>query len=269
MNIVILANRDIASNLSLNLLLPPLSEKHRVWVFLSDAVGSNVQRPAALDELKFFEQTLFNELIFPQLDSAGRRGEWLTFNRLADLTEAPIRSMNRINSPDNLKMLASLDPDLVLSIRYGGILREAAISLPRLGVINLHSGLLPDYRGVMATFRALLAGESVIGTTLHRISDPGIDTGAIIATTEMPVRPGASYLWHVMALYPTACEKLIACVAALAAGEELTVSPQDEGGQYFSFPEAQDLDQFHERGWRLLDPADIVAITQRYTGTAT
>lgn len=269
MNIVILANRDIASNLSLNLLLPTLSEKHRVRVFLSDAVGGSVQRPAPLNELKFFEQTLFNELIFPQLDSEDRHGEWLTFNRLAEATGAPIRSMNRVNSPDNLEMLASLDPDLVLSIRYGSILREAAIAIPRLGVINLHSGLLPAYRGVMATFRALLAGEPVIGTTLHRISDPGIDTGAIIATTEMPVQPGASYLWHVMALYPSACEKLIACVAALAAGEELAVSPQAEGGQYFSFPDEQDLARFHDRGLRLVDPADIVSITRRYTGTAT
>ncbi len=266
MNIVVLANRDIASNLALNLLLPNLAANHCVWSFLSDAVGGGGQRPAPLNELKFCEQTLFNELVFPQLDSQGKRAELLTFKALGSHTMEPIDSLNRVNSPESIARLGALDADLVLSIRYGGILREAVIALPRLGVINLHSGLLPTYRGVMATFRALLAGETTLGTTLHYISDPGIDTGGIIAHTEMTVSPEHSYLWHVMGLYPPACEKLLACVAALAAGDSLSVTPQGDGGQYFSFPEAQDLAAFHDRGLRLVDAADIVSITQRYTG---
>lgn len=266
MNIVVLANRDIASNLALNLLLPSLAANHRVWAFLSDAVGGGGERPAALHDLKFCEQTLFNELVFPRVDELGKRADLCTFKALGAHTMEPIDSLNRVNSPESLARLGALDADLVLSIRYGGILREAAIALPRLGVINLHSGLLPAYRGVMASFRALLAGEPTLGTTLHYITDPGIDTGGIIAQTEMPVAPERSYLWHVMALYPTACEKLLACVAALAAGESLPVTPQPEDGQYFSFPDEQELDAFHERGLRLVDAADIVSITQRYTG---
>lgn len=266
MDIVILANRDIASNQALNLLLPALTSEHRVWAFLSDAVGGGSERPAALEELKFFEQTLFNDWIFPQVDSQGARGEWLTFEALGRYTVAPICTLNRVNSPESLAQLEAISPDLVLSIRYGGILREAAIALPRLGVINLHSGLLPAYRGVMATFRALLAGESVIGTTLHYISDPGIDTGEIIGHTEMPVCPERSYLWHVLALYPSACEKLLACLAGLSAGEPPAITPQGAGGQYFSFPDASDLAEFSERGLKLVDPTDIVSITKRYTG---
>ncbi len=266
MNIVILANRDIASNLALNLLLPSLSANHSAWVFLSDAVGGAVQRPAPLNDLKFFEQTLFNEFVFPRLDSLGKHGELLTFHALGRHTMEPVSSLNRINGPEGLDKLRGVNPDLVLSIRYGGILREAVIAIPRLGIINLHSGLLPAYRGVMATFRALLAGEPSIGTTLHYISDPGIDTGGIIAHTEMPVQPEHSYLWHIMALYPPACEKLLACVAAVTDGDTLPVSPQGEGGQYFSFPEEQDLATFRQQGLRLVDPTDIASITQRYTG---
>ena len=153
-----------------------------------------------------------------------------------------------------------------MRVRYGGILREQAIALPRLGVINLHSGLLPDYRGVMATFRAMLNGEQEIGTTLHYISDPGIDTGDIIGTTSLTVDPQHSYLWHVLQLYPTACDRLFACVRQLAAGQTVDVRPQPAGGNYFSFPNDDDLQAFHKRGLKLYDIGEITSFAQQYFG---
>jgi methionyl-tRNA formyltransferase len=72
MNITLLANRDLASNLALNQLLPRLSEQHQLRVFLSSQVGSAANLPEPLRLLKFFEQTLFNDILFPALDGAGR-----------------------------------------------------------------------------------------------------------------------------------------------------------------------------------------------------
>ncbi|MEP5763506.1 MAG: formyl transferase [Halieaceae bacterium] len=266
MNITVLANRDLASNYALNLLLPTLAADHSVQVYLSSAVGGTGQRPQELQQLKFFEQTLFNELLFPLLP-ATRGGALCSFEQLGQYTRTPIAELNRINSPQGLAQLRQSQADLILSIRYGGILKEEAIASAALGVINLHSGLLPDYRGVMATFRALLAGEREIGMTLHYISDPGIDTGAIIATTALPVEAGRSYLWHVLALYPEGCKKLLGCVASLAAGETLDTSPQAGEGQYFSFPEQPELDAFRARGLKLFDAEEITNFAQRYTGT--
>lgn len=269
MNITVLANRDLASNYALNHLLPELARDHRVTVYLSDAVGGGGNRPRPLQELKFFEQTLFNEFLFPLVDAGSDTGELLTFAGLGRYTARPIAALNKINSEESLAVLRAGEPELILSIRYGGILREAAIAVPVRGVINLHSGLLPQYRGVMASFRALLAGDSPLGTTIHYISDPGIDTGEIIATTETPVNPGKSYLWHVLALYPPACEKLLACVADLARGTTLEASPQGSGGQYFSFPDEQDLAAFFQRGLALFDVNEISDIAKRYTGSST
>jgi methionyl-tRNA formyltransferase len=266
LNILFLASRDLAGNIALNHLLPPLADTHSLRVFLSDAVGNSGTRPKPLQDLKFFEQTLFNELLFPLIDRAGLEGELFSFRGLERFTTAPVESLNQVNSEDSLQRLRAARPDLVISIRYGGIMREAAIAIPPLGVINLHSGALPAYRGVMATFRALLAGEAQLGTTIHFISDPGIDTGRVIARTQTAVQRDKSYLWHVLALYPPACKKLLACVADLAAGEQLPAQPQGEGGQYFSFPDQQDLENFFARGFSLIDPEEIVAIAQRYTG---
>jgi methionyl-tRNA formyltransferase len=271
LNITILANRDLASNWALNCLLPELARKHRLRVYLSDAVGGTAgdkePRPEALRQLRFFEQTLFNECLFPLIDASGEPGELLTFKGLEACTGEPITTLNKVNSPESLDRLRAAAPDLFLSIRYGGILREQAIAIPPLGVINLHSGLLPDYRGVMATFRALLAGDREIGTTIHYITDPGIDTGDVITGTRLAVQPGRSYLWHVLALYPPACEKLLACVAELDRGESLATHPQPGGGCYFSFPDEGALSDFSALGHRLVDMTELTAITTRYSET--
>ena len=61
----------------------------------------------------------------------------------------------------------------------------------------------------MATFWALLNGESEIGTTLHFIDDASIDTGRIVGSTRLRVDSRRSYLWHVLSLYEEGCEQLV------------------------------------------------------------
>jgi len=265
MNITVLANRDLASNLALNYLLPSLVRDHKVHVFLSRKVGGSAAIPYELQQLKFFEQGLFNELLFPALRDSLADARLHSFDTLARLTGIPpTKALNRINSEEGLACLAATVPDLVLSIRYGGILKDQAISIPRLGVLNLHSGLLPDYRGVMATFYAMLNGEGEIGMTLHTILDAGIDTGDIIDCTRAKLDTGHSYLWNVLQLYPAGVDLMLACVKKISAGEEPAHGPQPEGGNYYSFPTAGQLQRFSEMGFCLYDVEELIAIAKQY-----
>jgi methionyl-tRNA formyltransferase len=264
MNITVLANRDLASNLALNQLLPRLAENNQLHVFLSSQVGSGANLPEPLRILKFFEQTLFNTILFPALDRGTVTTRPCTFNQLERYTTSPITVLNQVNSEAGLATLAAGSPELVISIRYGGILKDQAIAIPAHGVINLHSGLLPDYRGVMASFRALLYGESEIGTTLHYISDGSIDTGDIIGNTRMPVSAGRSYLWHVLQLYPQACELLAQLVQGIAAGQAPARQLQPSGGSYYSFPDLAELEAFAQSSHSLYDLDDITDIAKNY-----
>ncbi len=266
MKIVILANRDLPSNQALNHLLPVLAEKHQIEVFLSSQVGSRKDLPPPLQMLKFFEQTLFNDIVFEAMEQLHDGTAPYSFKQLAQFTQSPIAVLNGVNTPAGLTTLASSHPDLILSIRYGGILREQAIALPEHGVINLHSGLLPHYRGVMATFRALSNAEREIGTTLHYISDPGIDTGEIIGQTRLRVAPARSYLWHVLQLYPPACTLLAETVAQIDAGLAPPATPQPPGGHYYSFPDESDVAHFLQAGFTLYDTDDMTAIAREYLG---
>jgi methionyl-tRNA formyltransferase len=227
-------------------------------------VGGAESPVPELAMLRFFEQSLFNELLFPALESGAAKGTQLGFEDLTRGFNTSLAELNQVNSDASLTTLAAGDPDLFISIRYGGILRERAIAIPRLGVINLHSGLLPDYRGVMATFRAMAAGDREIGATLHTIIDPGIDTGGIIATCTRGVDYERSYLWNLLQLYPDGVQLLLAAVDALAAGEPRAGLPQSPGGAYFSFPTQAEVDDFHRRGLRLYDGQELIDFAQAY-----
>jgi len=270
MKIAILANRDIAACSALNRLWPSLLVEHDVQLILSSSVGgSGDKRPEKLRELKIVEQVYINDFLFPLLRSlpSERRGAWLDFDLLALQSGRPLWIMNRINEPEQRNQLAGFAPDLILSIRYGVILKKDVIAMPRLGVINLHSGVLPAYRGVMASFWALHNGESEIGTTLHTIDDASIDTGRVLARSSLSVQHGKSYLWHVLALYEAGCANVLTTIESLTAGNELHGEAQGDGENYYSFPDQSAIDEFYRKGFQLYSSEDLLELGQQFTST--
>jgi folate-dependent phosphoribosylglycinamide formyltransferase PurN len=93
---------------------------------------------------------------------------------------------NDVNGDKALLLLREFSPDLIV-YTGGGILRRPLIETPTIGVINAHSGLLPEYRGMNVTEWALINGDA-IGITVHFI-DPGIDTGRILFRKPMHITP--------------------------------------------------------------------------------
>jgi methionyl-tRNA formyltransferase len=267
MNITILANRDLASCIALNHLIPGLSA-HRISVFLSSRVGSKPLAPP-LQQLKFVEQDLLNQIIVPLLSRASdtartAKQSLLSFEQLGEVMAGGVSELNNINEAAGLERFVASEPELVLSIRYGLILKDPVIAIPVHGILNLHSGALPYYKGVMASFWALLNNESEIGTTLHFIEDSSIDTGSIVASTRLAVQRERSYLWHVLSLYEAGCGEMLAAVEKIDAGQNLRSTSQTEAGNYYSFPDAEDLQRFSERGWRLFDPEDVLNVARQF-----
>lgn len=271
MNITILANQDLASNIALNYLIPRL-QQHRLTIFLSDQVGaSDAKKPQQLVDLKFFEQRLFNEIIFPNIDnhrtpdqSNTKKPHFLTFKALGKLIECPIKILNHINQPAGLAELRKTNPDLILSIRFGKILQQEAISSAKKGVLNLHSGLLPHYQGVMATFWAMLNQDKEYGTTLHFIDTPAIDAGPIISQAIQPLKLNLNYLENVLNLYPPGCQQMISAVNQLATDEPLTTQPQLGKPHYFTFPDEQHLKTFINHNMRLFSHQQIIELSRLY-----
>ncbi len=192
----------------------------------------------------------------------------LSFASLQQKYHIPFKNFTMVNTTQGLSFLKQQDADLWLSIRYGKIFKKPAIALPRKGIINLHSGILPDYRGVMATFRAMLNGDSHIGCSLHFIDDDNIDQGRIISRTKILLQKNHSYLWNLINLYTEGCQLLIDAVETLANNNEIFFIKNRDGnklqGRYFSFPTPQDLCQFAELSYQLFDELEITKLCHSF-----
>ena len=252
MKITLLCNRDLPSYVALSNLITGLAE-HRLSIFISEKVGADKVLPEPLMDLAAFERELLND---------GRP----SFEQLAESAGSSLQGFvdldNKVNTPEGIARIADTEPELIISVRFGLIIREAVIALPKRGVINLHSGLLPDYRGVMATFRAIQNNDSKIASTLHHIQDGGIDNGDIISISAIPLNPQQSYLLNVVNLYAGGCQQILSAVSTLCAGQDLISHSQQQDANYYSFPSQSELDAFLATGGRLFDPAEITALKQ-------
>jgi len=265
-NIVLLLNNDIASNLALNLLMPKLSA-HQVSVFLSSKVGGKNTQPRALQELAKFEQkTIYQCLEQSTLGDEHQPKDlekFRNYHEIAKFYGIDVSLLNEINSPIGLARLTELSPDIIISVRYGVILKQPVIDIARYGVLNLHSGILPEFRGVMATFWAMLNGEKSLGTTLHFIDDNLIDTGRIVATSRTNVQADKSYLWHVLTLYFDGCSLITQALENIAENGRLKTRVQRGQGHYYSFPNAKALSLFQEKIADLYNEREIIALLNK------
>jgi len=82
--------------------------------------------------------------------------------------------------------ILNMDPDIGFSIRYHKIIEKEVIDKFKLGIINIHGGILPKYKGTYSNIHSILNGEQEYGVTLHYI-DENIDNGDIIDILSEPI----------------------------------------------------------------------------------
>lgn len=92
----------------------------------------------------------------------------------------------RLESVDDLKALA---PDVCVTAAFGQILSQEILDIPKIGTVNVHSSLLPKYRGSSPINWAIICGETVTGVTTM-MTDKGMDTGDILLQKEVEILPG-------------------------------------------------------------------------------
>jgi methionyl-tRNA formyltransferase len=264
MNITVLANKDLASHVALNQLYPAIGQEHELKVLLSARVGK-ATLPKSLQDLRFIEQTLFNDIVFPALAVRQNvpEGKLLSFEELAQ-QGVSVGEIASINCEQAIATIKAGAPDLIISIRFGLILKAPVLDIARYGVINLHSGMLPDYRGVMACFRAMQNNEQKIATTLHYIRDGSIDTGDIISIYKMPLNYQASYLANLLELYKGGVDSIVSAIKQIHDQGSADSHGQIGGGNYYSFPTEADLQEFADKDLKLFSHDDVVVFSKLY-----
>src|SRR5882724_9683274 len=98
----------------------------------------------------------------------------------------PILQPERARNEGFIRSLQALEPDLIAVAAYGQILPKAILDLPRFGCLNVHTSLLPKYRGAAPIQWALLNDEQETGVTIMKM-DVGMDTGDILTQEKTPI----------------------------------------------------------------------------------
>ncbi len=85
--------------------------------------------------------------------------------------------------PDDL---FALNPDYLIVVAYGQILKPDVLALPTHGCLNVHASLLPRWRGAAPIQRAILAGDAETGVAIMQM-EAGLDTGPVWLTRRIPI----------------------------------------------------------------------------------
>jgi methionyl-tRNA formyltransferase len=265
MNIALFLNKDLHANLAYNLLRESLSA-HQLRIYYSEGVGDPSRKPADLQRLEHFEKKF----------SLGELPGILAKNQLETGFEffvdgfagAPMQVCHSVTDPLFLQELRQFEPDLFISVRFGKIFKGEILRLPRKGILNLHSAMLPDFKGILGTLHALRTGREELGCTLHYIPDNTIDTGEVIDIARLKVQAGRSLFWHVANLYPLGAAMIARAVEMLKTSDKLPCQIQDtQAGSYFSLPTEQDFAELKARGFEVLNATDCLEILQLWVSS--
>ena len=167
--------------------------------------------------------------VFTQPDKPRNRGMKLQAPPVKEYALSvglPVFQPVRLRDGKALEILKELEPELIAVAAYGKILPVDILELPRLGCVNVHSSLLPKYRGAAPINWAILNGEDETGVTIMVMAE-GMDTGDILAQRATPIRIDENAAQLFERLAQMGAELLVETVAGIEAGT-VKAESQDE-----------------------------------------
>jgi methionyl-tRNA formyltransferase len=160
-----------------------------------------------------------------------------------------LRLEENVNAPSSIEAIRALRSDLLVSVAGNQIFRAALLAVAPKGCLNVHSALLPKYRGLMPIFWALKNGEKETGVSVFLV-DEGIDSGPIVIQKRVPITTdrledlirqtkviGMDAVWE--------------AVEKVRRGRLKLIPNPDNERTYFSFPPKADVRAFRAAGKRL------------------
>jgi len=151
-----------------------------------------------------------------------------------------------INKPNSVDKIKSFQPDLLVSILGNQIFKSPILNLAPKGCINLHTALLPKYRGLMPTFWVMKNNEKKTGVSVFFV-DEGIDSGPIIVQTEVEIgnRTQEELISHTKKL---GMEAIAKSIDLIQKNEVKLIENDPSKKTYFTFPTRQDVLDFKKNG---------------------
>ena len=162
----------------------------------------------------------------------------------------PCEAIPDVNAPDFLQRLQRLEPDVIVSVSCPQIFREELLDLPRLGCVNVHGAILPNYRGVMPSFWMMLNDEQVAGVSAFFMNED-IDGGELCGQRIFRVERRQTLDAFLRRSKAVAAALILDVLREIEDGT-VTREPLDlASGSYFSWPDRKAVAEFRASGKRL------------------
>ena len=143
----------------------------------------------ALDTLKYLYENTELLAVFTKVDKVNGRGNKITFSPVKQFAldnGIDVIQPKSLRVDETYNLIKEYNPDLIVVVAYGMIIPKNIIDIPKFGIINVHSSLLPKYRGAAPIHTAIINGDDKTGVSIMYISE-GLDEGDVILTKETPI----------------------------------------------------------------------------------
>ena len=180
--------------------------------------------------------------VFTQPDKPKNRGMKLTFSPVKEYAltqDLDVYQPLKMKDGTALAQIQALAPELIVVAAYGRILPEDILETPKYGSINVHSSLLPKYRGAAPINWAILDGERETGVSIMYMAAE-LDAGDVLRQVVTPIDPYETAPELTARLAQLGAEALSAVIPTLADGTAVR-TPQDERLQTYAVMLSRDL----------------------------
>lgn len=131
-----------------------------------------------------------------------------------------------INAPAMVERLSATNPDALIVVAFGQILKNPLLQIPRLFAINLHGSLLPKYRGAAPIQRAIWNGDTLTGVSIQKMTKK-LDAGEVILQQTIPIDREDTTKTVLQKMVPVGARLLVESLRQMKMNA-FRLTPQDE-----------------------------------------
>lgn len=168
----------------------------------------------------------------PKPIGRGHKVKLMPIHKLAADNNIPVLNPTSFKNADDVESFVNYNADIAVVAAYGLLLPDAILNAPKNGCLNIHSSILPRWRGAAPIHRAMLAGDKKTGVTIMQM-DSGLDTGDMIAVKETTIDDNI----YIQELHDTLANdgaELLMQVLGSYSGEAISPTPQPESGTTYA-----------------------------------
>lgn len=187
----------------------------------------------------------------------GRKKKIFSVKQLGKKFKIPIIKAREINSPEIIRKLDEVKPDLIVSAYFDQVIKKDIINIPSQAIINIHAALLPYCRG---PFPIICSIDEVrkCGVTIHYLTER-LDEGPIIKQAEVFMKKGEDVLSLEKRVFSKGVDLVIEIIQAMEKSKPIGTKQEVMKGNYYSFPTRKSISSMKEREIKLFSLKNFIS----------